>query len=95
MAGESTQTRSHLLLPEAPRGVTGERIAVALIDIPCERTELASRYVGEDIQVRLGGSTWIYPAVVVATLPHVRRILVSLADEVVRIHPIHLLGRNE
>lgn len=58
---------------------------VALVDIPYQRVELGAHLIGHDVELTLGASSMVYRGVVVATLPHERRLLIQLPDELVRI----------
>lgn len=68
---------------------------MALIEVPCERAEYAGYWVGQDIAIRLGAARTAFPAVVVATKPHERQLLVEIPDGLVSIHPDHPLGAGE
>ena len=68
---------------------------MALIEVPCERTEHAAFWVGEEISIRLGAAKTAFTALVVATRPHQRRLLISIPDGLVSIHPDHPLGAGE
>lgn len=59
---------------------------MALIDIPYpQRLELAAGLIGHDIDVSLGLAQTCYRGVVIATMPHQRRLLVQVPDELVRV----------
>lgn len=58
---------------------------MALIDVPCDRPEVAAGLVGHDIEVSLGLAQTAYRGVLIATLPHQNRVLIEVPDALVRL----------